>query len=263
MATQPIENIEAVLGRFQAWTGARNAVGPGAGIREIPYEEALASGRYRWKGAGANSAKKAVGKQSAVSEPPQVPAAPVKAEPDKKQRTAKLVREREHGKSCESAKGAREANARSNSRIALETKRGGGNRCVARKAPGKSLASAEPEFREALASAIFPSEIVAQPVEMTRQVAISIRLAPSERALIKTRAAEAGITASAYIRQCALEVEQLREQVRSAVAAIERGVALPASVAALVSPPAPAHGFFARIHRRFFPSRAPALALRA
>jgi predicted component of type VI protein secretion system len=39
---------------------------------------------------------------------------------------------------------------------------------------------------------------------------MSLRVAASKQALIKVRAAEAGLPASAYLRQCALQVEQLR-----------------------------------------------------
>ena len=43
MQTQSIENIDAVLGRFQAWAGASNAAETKPGIRELSYEEALRS----------------------------------------------------------------------------------------------------------------------------------------------------------------------------------------------------------------------------
>jgi len=92
--------------------------------------------------------------------------------------------------------------------------------------------------------------VAAQPAEIARQTTISIRLAHAERALIRTRAAEAGISASAYMRQCVLEIEQLRIQVQQALAAMERRV--PASI----SPPAPAassaQGFFARLAQKIF-----------
>src|SRR5882672_12741658 len=44
---QPVEDINAVLSRFQAWTGAHLASKPQEGFREISYEEALKRGRYR------------------------------------------------------------------------------------------------------------------------------------------------------------------------------------------------------------------------
>jgi hypothetical protein len=120
------------------------------------------------------------------------------------------------------------------------------------------MAQAAAEFQEALAEAVRPAEAlaVAQPVELSRQIAISVRLAPAERALIRTRAAEAGISASAYIRQCALEVEQLRAQVREAIAAMERRGAV--SPRAAIRGP----GFFSRIALRLFLKREPVLALR-
>ncbi len=43
------ENIEAVLGRFEAWTSARKKSDLGEGVRELSYEEALRSSRYRWQ----------------------------------------------------------------------------------------------------------------------------------------------------------------------------------------------------------------------
>lgn len=272
MATRPVEDIEAVLGRFQAWAGARNAAETGPGIREIPYDEALASERYRWK--GANAAKKSGAKASAVSEPVKPADSPAKAEPDKKQRIARSLR-REHAKVRNHRNSSGESMPTAGSKIAAESKNGGGgNHCAAKSPVSRGDARAKPEFRDALAAAVRTAEVVvAQPPALTRQSAISIRLAPSERTLIQTRAAEAGITASAYIRQCALEVEQLRAQVQAAVALMGscNGIAAASSP---VSAPAPyatpaaqsvvsAPGFFARMRRRLFPSRVPSLALRA
>src|SRR6185437_10968757 len=236
MATQPVEDIDAVLGRFQAWTGAREATGMKAGVRELSDEEALASGRYRWKpervGTAKNAAAAAQPRTTTVG--PQVPA-----------------RERE--------KTAAAKTPQPKSRVARQ-KNHAPSRAQSPKPSPRKEEKARPAFREVLAEAVKPAEVLvkAQPVELSRQLAISIRLAPSERALIKTRAAEAGITASAYIRQCALEVEQLREQVRQAVAAMDRGG--PASPVATSAPP---RGFLGWMARKFLPRRSPALALRA
>jgi len=236
MATQPVEDIDAVLGRFQAWTGAREATGMKAGVRELSDEEALASGRYRWKpervGTAKNAAAAAQPRTTTVG--PQVPA-----------------RERE--------KTAAAKTPQPKSRVARQ-KNHAPSRAQSPKPSPRKEEKARPAFREVLAEAVKPAEVLvkAQPVELSRQLAISIRLAPSERALIKTRAAEAGITASAYIRQCALEVEQLREQVRQAVAAMDRG-----GTATPVATSAPAKGIFAWMARKFLPRRSPALTLRA
>lgn len=240
MATQPVEDIDAVLGRFQAWTGAHEATGMKAGVREISDEEALASGRYRWRPERAGTAKNAA------------PAARPKATPV----ASADVSARERGKTAAAKP------PEPKSRIAGRKSNHGASRAQSQAKPSpRKEEKSHPAFREVLAEAVKPAEVIVkpQPVELSRQVAISIRLAPPERALIKTRAAEAGITASAYIRQCALEVEQLREQVRQAVAAMDRG----ATPAAQIVTSAPARGFWGWMARKFLPRRAPALALRA
>lgn len=233
MATQPVEDIETVLGRFQAWTGAKNAVEARPGIREIPYEEALASERYRWKGAGRNADLKTAkpeGKAGPADAPERGKAGAAKA--------AKTIRTRGHGKGA--APNAKKA--------------GGVKRCDAAK---QKDSGRKPVFREVLAEAVKPAElVVAQPAELARQKAISIRLAPEERELIQARAAEAGITVSAYMRQCVLEMEQLRAQVRKAMAAMERD-------GGAIAPAPASSGFFARAARKFFPRRGSVLALRA
>jgi Mobilization protein NikA len=241
MQTQPVEDIDAVLGRFLAWTGSRNAAEAKPGIRELSCEEALQSRRYRWKAGGEASAKKKQGAQPGLT-PVAVPAATSKQEPVRQKTAPVKARNTKQGT-------AQRVHSRERAAKAVP---------VARSAAADK-AERKPEFREVLAEAIRPTEVMvaAQPVELARQVAISIRLAPAERALIKTRAAEAGITASAYIRQCALEVEQLRAQVQQTLAAMERKA--PASIPA----PAALPGLFARIVRRFFPGTAQVLALRA
>ena len=91
-----------------------------------------------------------------------------------------------------------------------------------------------------------------------RQVSMSLRVAASEQALIKARAAKAGLSVSAYLRHCALEVEKLRTQVHHTLALIEqRSEQNPVRSLASGSPPAPApQGFFARMRRRIFPNAA-------
>lgn len=238
MQTQPVNDIEAVLGRFQAWAGVRNAVEAKTGIRELSEEEALRSNRYRWKGAHHNATLKETDVDLGGAAEP----APerVKAGDGKRDIAKKAI----------ARKGAVKRVAATGS----ETRKG---EPALRTASAAKKTKAAPEFRETLAEAVRPAEVlaVAQSVEVSRQLGISVRLSPAERALIRTRAAEAGISASAYIRQCALEVEQLRAQVRQAIAAMERGGAAQTA--------APAPGIFVSLVRRFFPRREPTLALRA
>jgi hypothetical protein len=97
---------------------------------------------------------------------------------------------------------------------------------------------------------------------------MSLRVAASEQALIKARAAEAGLSASAYLRQCALEVEKLRAQVHHTLAVLERNTernsdrsspfALAAQPPIQVSRP----GLLIRLRQRLFGRPAP-ITLRA
>lgn len=239
MAMRPVEDIDAVLGRFQAWTGTREA-GVKARVREMSDEEALASGRYRWKPERAGGVKST--------------AAPI----------ASSASTGGRAKAATEKKSERKRSTMKRKNHAATREETAGKAAVRKKEEARSV------FREVLAEAVLPAKatksaeviVKAKPAELSRQVAISIRLAASERALIKTRAAEAGITASAYIRQCALEVEQLREQVRQAVAAMERGAAPSASAAAVIGA-SPVKGFFGWMARKLLPRKLPALALRA
>src|SRR6185437_5389691 len=123
MATRPVEDIEAVLGRFQAWAGARNAA-EAAGIREISYDEALGSDRYRWKGARAAASKKAGGKTGAVTETLKASAAPATEEPDKKQAAKPIRRDHTRVRNHGNATGNTKASA--GVRVAAESKNSSG-----------------------------------------------------------------------------------------------------------------------------------------
>jgi hypothetical protein len=234
MQTQPVEDIDAVLGRFQAWAGSRNAIEVEPGIRELSYEEALHSSRYRWKGSDRPPAKKADPKLESERTAP-VPAPAVTPKVQERAKTASGV-----------------CNVKRRTGQVRE-------KHPAAKAALSAKAQAKAEFREVLADTVFPPEgmVTARPAELSRQVVISLRFTAAERALIKTRAAETGISASAYIRQCALEVEQLRAQVQQAIAAME------SKTPPQPQPAQPAPGLFARLAARFFSRRTQALALRA
>ena len=55
------------------------------------------------------------------------------------------------------------------------------------------------------------------PRESRKSASITIRLSEAEGAQLRARAAEAGLTVSAYLRSCAFEVEALRTQVKQAL----------------------------------------------
>lgn len=55
------------------------------------------------------------------------------------------------------------------------------------------------------------------PRESRKSASITIRLSQAEGAQLRARAAEAGLTVSAYLRSCTFEVEALRTQVKQAL----------------------------------------------
>jgi len=57
----------------------------------------------------------------------------------------------------------------------------------------------------------------AVPRESRKSASITIRLSEEDGARLRERAAEAGLTVSAYLRSCAFEVEALRTQVKQAL----------------------------------------------
>jgi hypothetical protein len=64
-----------------------------------------------------------------------------------------------------------------------------------------------------------PSSIPAATEPAPRKSAsVTVRLTSAESDQLRARAAEAGLTVSAYLRSCAFEVESLRAQVKEAVA---------------------------------------------
>lgn len=198
------DDIEAVLSRFQAWTGSKTGAKTGSrskndageGIREISYEEALRSSRHRWKM-----------HTSELSEP----------EPPEPEPSVVSPLDAEPGVVPIAAPEIVQAISSPVENEAATTAR-------TRKAPlaepsAASFLSADfrpVDFRSTLARTVSSGEtglVRSRTEEHDRQVSMSLRVAASEQALIKLRAAEAGVSASAYLRKCALEVEQLRAQV--------------------------------------------------
>jgi hypothetical protein len=216
---QPVEDIQAVLGRFQAWAGADVAAKSKDSVREISYEEAVRSSRYR---------------RHVVEELPKSEA----FEPAVQQIAAKRTPHSPIGEKRRDAK----------------------PKTASKKTYTKAKLPATPVFRQVLEKSVeTPVQIArvtpAGIADPRRQVSLSVRLAASDQALIKMRAAEAGISASGYMRQCALEVEQLRKQVEQTLATLQRSAAAPV--------PIQAPGFFARVRQRLFGPAITGLSLRA
>jgi hypothetical protein len=282
-ALKPADDIEAVLGRFQAWSDFRRPKTPAEdmidGVRELSYEEALQSSRSRWQ--ARTESPRNNPNQSFVASP----------EPEPQLEQPPLPIQETFRIDAAFAKYA----AFDDEALAPDT--------VTRSSASESGPDAEspagtkspaspPVFGTVLAEAISPDTspspdisprpnpnpspdpgplalVWPVPARSERQVSMSLRVAASEQALIKARAAEAGLSASAYLRQCALEVEKLRAQVHHTLAALERGPGQTLDQNAIrslaagsppiqMSPP----GFLTRLRQRFFGKSAP-LGLRA
>lgn len=86
-------------------------------------------------------------------------------------------------------------------------------------APSQSRmrAAADPQFAE-------PSDYVSEPaaaacsMRTLKEASITIRMSKAECAQLRKRAAEAGLTVSAYMRSCTFEAESLRAMVKEALA---------------------------------------------
>lgn len=59
-------------------------------------------------------------------------------------------------------------------------------------------------------------------VKNLKRASITIRMTADESAQLHARAAESGLTVSAYLRSCAFEVENLRAQVKDALAQLRK-----------------------------------------
>ena len=62
-----------------------------------------------------------------------------------------------------------------------------------------------------------------------KRASVTLRMSETECARLQQRAAEAGLTVSAYLRFCAFEVESLRMQVKNALAGMRAPQSAPAS----------------------------------
>jgi hypothetical protein len=273
-AAKSPEDIDAVLGRFQAWSATRKATDktpPKAaskksddlpdGVRELSYREALESSRHRWETRTqppvSNESREAI--QTGAEEKP-TPAFSPAVQHDKVQ----------HDKPAPAvfpAPSSFNDEAFLPDMVSLS---------AAARPPAHAMNPQEqpviPAFGTVFAEAI-PTEpdpaalALVWPVapKNERQVSMSLRVAASEQALIKARAAEAGLSVSAYLRQCALEVEKLRAQVHHTLALIEqRSEQGPVRSLTAGPPPAPIlqGGFLARLGQFLFGSPA-RLTLRA
>lgn len=69
-----------------------------------------------------------------------------------------------------------------------------------------------------------------------RSASVTIRMSKAECARLRERAAEAGLTISAYLRSCALEAETLRAEVKKTLAELKTAVGTASPVAQVPRP---------------------------
>jgi hypothetical protein len=125
---------------------------------------------------------------------------------------------------------------------------GTGNWPFSQASDAKPLPDDKPPSGEGISSAVKPASPVAPDwsggeeavavrklsaaLEQTRKrTSITIRLSKAECAQLRTRAAEAGLTVSAYLRSCTIEAEALRAQVKEALAGLRSATAAERRVA--------------------------------
>ncbi len=207
------EDIEGVLGRFQAWektqrdqpnskNGSTTGIGRGpasrktnlgGGVRELTYEQALRASSYR---------RRAFTEAAETS--PQALKPPAIASPQ-----AKLP----EVDSTTSLHRATAGNAKSAVSVVPPLPE------VTRRqtsAPAVEPKDIQPAFREVLRGTAGLAA-TASAVPEIKSFALALRVSNAEQIRIRDCAARANLSVSAYLRQCALGVDDLRDQVELAL----------------------------------------------
>jgi hypothetical protein len=203
------EDIHTILSRFSHWAGEQTANGNGhrkkpkgldAGVREIPYEEAMRLMRSRKAArmpnlAAAQPVANAV--EEAVSALEQIGAVATKTE----NRSAQKSRKRAPGKEP-TAKHSREVKAAKAEKPTLTSANG------QRNAGRATQPAPPPEFQKVLAKSVREAKSKKKSVPTRgkgRDQHVSVRLSRAEGIRLQACAAKAGVTVSEYLRTCALE----------------------------------------------------------
>jgi hypothetical protein len=217
------DQLSDVLGRFKAWTAAHGNAEKTAypGARELSYEEAL--GRFHARHLELRNSRALQDEESANEAAPEVEAAAevkmsaIETEPAAARRatsamTRRPSQRRNPGPSREKTApfdvSAEEAPVFSSRSRPVRKSKPKPSRPV--RATHKT-----PDFQQVLDGALSTSSHAA--VNPDESVWLTLRVTAAEQALIQARAAEASLSVSAYLRQCAFEVETLRRQVQRAL----------------------------------------------
>lgn len=95
-------------------------------------------------------------------------------------------------------------------------------------APVTNGGTAQPEIPSAPTGAC-EGTTAADRAPTIKKASVTVRLTEEENGQLRQRAAEAGMTVSAYLRSCAFEVESLRAQVKQMLSEVRQRVGEPAS----------------------------------
>jgi hypothetical protein len=268
------EDIETVLGRFQAWAGSRESKAARDGVREISYEEALESSRYRWRKYGESAAagytdgrlRAETGVVPIASPaPPPVPEVVPETDPEAEFRAESTGSgEAEAAVLSATTLPDAENSPRQTARIRKAPRRKQHFHAILAQSVGGVIPGAGPKADMGVGMGISPGDSLARSwAGEERQVSMSLRVAASEQALIKVRAAEAGVSASAYLRQCALEVEILRAQVQQFLAVSSRRRTAELRDEPRTAAPGEREGWLSRLKRRIWGKPSTQLSLKA
>lgn len=236
------EDLDVVLSRFQSWarTQRNNHPGGGCEVREISYEAALKGGRHRKPGPEPASIspdrqppavfedhdepKEAASDSNALRTTEFQSKAAVSVEQD-----AGLEKK---GLENEGPDNGRENTGRTPRKRSRRKARKSATRLAAqlnRKTPVLPIAAAldQPRavrsFRDVLADVTtlsvpeFPALKVAHG---SKSQTLTLRVSEAEQERIQACAAQANLSVSAYLRQCALTMDDLRPQLRAGILAL-------------------------------------------
>jgi len=185
MNTQsPMEDINAIVSRFQAWAGAQTSSHTKDEVRELTYDEAIRSRPHR--------------SRVDVALPEAEKSLLVQAESSRQRKTEKSAKPK---KRIASSRHVKHEPSKTAQRA---------------KASHPVAAAEPPAFRQILAEKVsmlpaVPSQELA--LAERRTTALSLRISFAEHARLKKRAAEENLSVSCYLRNCVLEVEELRAQI--------------------------------------------------
>jgi hypothetical protein len=117
--------------------------------------------------------------------------------------------------------------------------------------PARKPQRTQPTFREVLkGTAGLATSAKANGVSESKSIALSLRVSDADRARIQACAARANLSISAYLRQCALGVDALRDQIELAIGELQRQEALSAAPPGISAIPGILGRFVARWFRR-------------